>query len=189
MHKILDVLVAFDAKIISIAEYFCHKFQRLTGKTNFFLVVICNMILCAMAFALTFEALHQKQILYICIDIFALALTIYWVQESLSSYKEWEEKAFELLREGLANYRKETELIHRLLILLMASFALVKSFFEIWSGIFLSPSVTGYIIMQFFLVKEYLHCCDPLPPCKSSLKEWFKGFGKVLVPAHPTSKK
>lgn len=181
------MLTKLDNYILSLFTKFCHWFQRLTGKTNFWLAKFTVFLMFfrdgIYLYNYWFPVLKQKTSLFDAVFVGLIApLWSMWAlwncdQGEANKYSETKTKSrlsliysqkfrkfylvfnfFILLTEGISVFAKEGTL----------SFKLVY--------VILGNAVTAFI---------YLVVVDPLPPGKSKIQEWIEGFNagfKKLVP-------
>jgi hypothetical protein len=45
------------------------------------------------------------------------------------------------------------------------------------------PDWMSSLPVHCLTISAWLRCCDPLPPCKGKIREWWKSLGKQQVPA------
>ena len=93
----MNLFVAFDMKVIEYAEKFCHWFQRLTGKTNYWISQQMSMLF----FGLTGVLLSQG-----IADLFSSAYMMITCIFYFFSAPYEEKQAFGRLKNGVANPQK-----------------------------------------------------------------------------------
>lgn len=171
MKRIIASLVALDWLILRRVEKFTHKFQRLTGKTNFWLSKICMLSMAGVTVARDILLVEPVQILLMDIVLAVVIITV--VVPIINMTEEIAEKN---VSRGLANGGKSEE---------AALFRISQILFYI-GIIMISQLPLFLVIYTFFIAYLYFMACDPLPPCKSSAAEWVKGIfapKQSLVPA------
>ena len=166
-------LAPFDRATVSLVEKFCHWFQRMTGKTNYFLSRIMSLLFSASIVGTAFEAYTRdistnseavKILNHPIISVLGLALYL--------SYAWWggikaEMRAFKRLEDGLANPMKESwyDRVFRILGLV----SLLRSMFLFGIG----WSLAFYFSIVAML---FLWACDPLPPSPGKIQEFIRGL-------------
>lgn len=86
------------------------------------------------------------------------------------------------LSHGCSNPRK----LERGVRTLDAGIAVIITLFVLFC-IVAAPTKSGpadYLIPLYWIVAaitEYLSACDPLPPCKSKVREWLRSIGKARI--------
>lgn len=152
-------------------EKSCHWFQRMTGLTNYWVLgkecivvsftVIGEYMIRGVGMkpnwftSAGFGAFSGLKFLgYVVIIQYLCVGAYYW--------KIKEEKAYERLELGLANVSKKTGFkLWRLWLLLMC-----------WMDLYLLS----------ICIYTFLDACDPLPPCKGKVREFWENRNKKLVP-------
>jgi hypothetical protein len=167
-----------DRWMIARLESLCHRFQRWTGKTNFWLLRLCSVgiafinMTMVMAFSLHTSPGWMKALFFpyrqsraACV-LHGIACLGYLLDAAWYAKRD-EDEAFARLRRSLANPYKQFRLLrwlrHYALLLLVCGFGVWQM--DVWTPLF-----TAWL---------YLHACDPLPPCASRLGEFFRTLGRA----------
>jgi hypothetical protein len=165
-------IIFFPVDIIQTnLERFCQWFQKMTGLTNYWLLgKVCILI----AFTIIAEFMYRS--LGLTPSWFSskgLAANLFWriisglvmflyLMEGWLTWKIKEARAFVRLERGLANPLKNSKLI-KVIMLFMICFC--------WVDLYLSGVCTY----------AFLNSCDPLPPCRGRVKEWWSSRSQKLV--------
>jgi hypothetical protein len=183
-----------DSAILNLTEWSCRRFQLLTGRTNVWLAVqLTNLsIIVYFVWAAAFSwsggiALRIFIGLFCSGLLYALTQTIF--KESIETY---ENSAYRRVANGLRNPRRFRDAPLRISFLTLS--------FLLWYPIFLvyfNPRIhivlpssfrihivlLSYALIVLTTVVLYLLACDPLPPCRGKLKEWFRVSVPSRLPA------
>jgi hypothetical protein len=161
----------FDEFVLLKVEKCCHWFQRMTGKTNFYLNGLVSFIVAAILVKVYFSvSLNFAEVKEGGLLIWAQEHPIiYWMYISYYLgdaflWHIWERLAYDRLGKGLANPYKKVWRTMRLVSIFLV-FGTLPFFPE-----FLSPYDEAYIILSVAYL--YLSSCDPLPPCSGKIKDW-----------------
>lgn len=183
----MNVLVKFDVAVISFLEKQLHRFQRLTGKTNFWVakqicmlqIVLWGIFLIAIPFENFPPVWERSLLILICIGVSPLAFTI--VYSRAKRCDQMEKDAFIRLENGVANKGKNMS-VHRVFhVLILITFFLSISLE--YRGLITRSAIQ--LIYFSDILRLYLMVCDPLPPCAGKIKEWLGSFkpAPALEPA------
>jgi hypothetical protein len=176
-------LVRLDQRIISTLEAMLHRFQKLTGKTNYWVYhqVLVLQILSVMIWAVSFFTYTSYSIIF---RIFAVVLSLIigrlvFIPRLLKKAKTVEDReaeAFERLASGIANPKKidEDVVVSRIIAFWMSLF--LVWLFHLWA-----PWVNQILVLGGTL-ELYLLACDPLPPRAGKIQDWLQFFRKAPVP-------
>ena len=173
-----------DAGVLNAFEWFCHRFQRLTGRTNVWLAaqvtnltIVVYFVWAAMYFWNTESSVRISVGLFCGALLYVLPQTVFKV-----SIEEYELNAYRRVAKGLRNPRRVRDEPLRISFLTLS---IVLPFVYFYPGLSayvkLQTSVVllSYLLIVLTTVLLYLLACDPLPPCVGRVKEWLQ----KLVPA------
>jgi hypothetical protein len=172
---VLFPMIWLDVWLLVLTERACHRFQRLTGKTNYWLasrIDLAVALLFLLAIPQTIATTHST---FVVVD----GLLFMWFSyRGLFTWQSKESQAFHRLQEGWMNAAKfeSTYLFIRLWFLYLAVFWLG---FCLYSHLQDDKAVT--ILNALFALYFYLDSCDPLPPCRGtfSLRNLFTALRPV----------
>jgi hypothetical protein len=190
----MNPFVRFDAWQIDSIEKYCHRFQRLTGKTNyFFLKLICGLfsflsfaVICSIylfpegSLANITKDNRLFLPLTVLILLYVLTLTVWGANHM-------EKNAFARIAKKQANPAKSASSVYFLirwliwahaLVPVIALFPAIFMHFEDVSGLFFVGIylTVNTLMCGLFLLGIILFSCDPLPPCDGKIKEWVMGL-------------
>jgi hypothetical protein len=169
-----------DSAILNLTEWFCRRFQLLTGRTNVWLAVqltnlsIIVYFIWAGAYFWGSDLAPRIFIGLFCGGLlYVLTQTVFKVPiETL------ETSAYRRVANGFRNPRRIRDALLRISFLtlsLLLSYPIVLVYIHLQLFILL----LSYSLVVLTTVVLYLLACDPLPPCVGKLTEWFRG----LVPS------
>lgn len=159
------MLEKVDLFLLNKFEKLGHRFQLLTGKTNFFLAMICSLVF--IAFLMIFCLINK-------LKPTTLDLIFYLIIGSrIITYRTDENNALKRITKGYFNARKINPL-EKMLRKCLIIWALVSSITETW---------LSFLMLLCLLLQVYLDACDPLPPCRGKIGEMVDAFfAPKLVP-------
>ena len=157
-----------DDWLILQFERFGHWFQRLTGRTNFFLAALCDLANSALCVAFGF---WTSDIVYLIFSFFFLSYSIG------NLYREKSALGAESRR-----YMNPMKAVR--------FFKLMRVIYPLF-GFFVSMGLSGTtgvgiaVIALLVWIAIYLEACDPLPPGTSKIRQWLNSM-KAALSAEPT---
>lgn len=184
----MDFLQRIDAKILSFFTKISHKFQIMTGRTNFFL---SNIFLTLFALNVTENIINYWfNILTRKTNIVSLLFSLFFVvliSRDKINLKKADDTLFD--SDGLSakpRFSLSSNHIVRLIMLAFACLSII-SIYLIVIGV--PPAKISRVFEIFHEMFPMILVCyyyfievTPLPPGKSKIKEWLESFGKVLKP-------
>jgi hypothetical protein len=175
-------MMSIDSVFLHLAERSCHRFQRLTGRTNVWLAVqLTNLsIVVYFAWAVLYSwggsTLARVLIALFCIGLaFALSRTILAVPIEAA-----EAAAYNRVAKGLRNPRRIRDAMLRISFLTL-SLVLWYPVVLVYVHLQIKVILLAYSLVLLTTVVLYLLACDPLPPCAGKITEWLRRS----VPAAP----
>lgn len=171
-----------DAFCLAKLEKFCHWFQKLTGKTNYFLLAMfCAvdvLIVITMIYKGAFSSLSDVRAHYkVFVEPMLLFLESIWVVIALyisfGGWKLLENKGYVRIENGFANPTKNFVILRLL--------TLYTSIFSTGLHLITHAGICLFLIDNvLFVVILYLASCDPLPPQKGKLREYIEQLSQQL---------
>jgi hypothetical protein len=169
-----------DSAILNATEWFCRKFQLLTGRTNVWLAVqltnLSIIVYFVWAAAYFFSSDLPPRIfigLFCAVLLYALTQTVFKVPiETL------ETSAYRRVAKGFRNPRRLRDAPLRISFLtlsLLLGYPVVLAYIHLHMWILL----LSYSLVVLTTAVLYLLACDPLAPCVGKLIEWWR----ALVPS------
>lgn len=198
----VNILERIDERILELFTKFSHRFQRQTGRTNFFLAKVANAILLVVA-VITLQKLIEtlsiplNQFVYVIL-IFSHLFQVFFLFIALlmgslcflGEYIESRKKS----NENTANPNKLVIKETRLSSLRVICYIPVMIFLAYSLETHLTPgtSVYKFLISIYFqellaLVCVYLLSINPLPPGKSKVRQWVDNFQAGFQKRQPLS--
>jgi hypothetical protein len=174
--KLYQSLLAFDTKVLDFLEPLCHKQQRFFGVTHYFWLKIeafVTSVLIAL-YGYPHVSGFKKYVFAVAIIIFTGAAAF--------GYSWWEKKSYVRMQKGFINPLRvskdnvEYRIIFYFMILLSTLIPLLSFFTgKILLVLFLLLVPIGTVFYSFMII---LPACDPLPPSRGKLEEWFRSLGR-----------
>ncbi|HYU80042.1 MAG TPA: hypothetical protein VEK56_13715 [Vicinamibacterales bacterium] len=173
-------MTTIDSVLLNLTEWCCRKFQLLTGRTNVWLAVqltnlsIIVYFIWAGLYFLSSDFARRILIGAFCGGLFyVLTQTIFKVPVEV-----YEKSAYRRVANGFRNPRRVGDLLLRISFLTL-SLLLAYPIFFVYVNLRLPIVLLSYSLVLLTTVMLYLLACDPLPPCRGKVPEWFRG----LVPS------
>jgi hypothetical protein len=162
-----------DAALLDFTERCCRRSQRLTGKTNVWLAVQLTNLSIMLYFAwasafLPFLGSRLRIVIVVfCIGLFyALTQTVFKVPIETA-----ENDAFHRVARKARNPRRVRDVPLRISFLTLCALLSGPSLF-LTMGFGLHVVFIGYSLIVFTTAVLYLVACDPLPPCRGTVRAW-----------------
>jgi hypothetical protein len=183
-----------DIALLNLAEYFSHRFQLLTGRTNVWLALQLTNLNIVFYFVWTFTYFWNRGlVLRIVVGLFCIGLLYIMTQTIFKvSIEAYEQSAYQRAAKGYRNPRRIRDAPLRisfltLTIVLGYPLFLLLGHPEILANQRLSPRVAMlmYLLIVLTTVVLYLLACDPLPPCTGKVTEWLRGLAGRRVAEEP----
>lgn len=185
----MNFLFVVDAFLMDrIFEPFAHWFQKLTGKTNFWL---CRQaLLLSLIFYLIIFVYYGKEDIIGVLLLFLIFFAIPCKLTYDAQYKE--EKRFlnnDYLK-GCKNPARKTEWKWRIFRIVTGLFLICVLALFADDIIRMKDYICSLFVVAHFtlMVFNYFSACTPLPPGTSKIKEWFNKIFLSLAPAYKTNK-
>jgi hypothetical protein len=171
-----------DSGLLNLTEWLCHRFQRLTGRTNVWLAVqFTNLsIVVYFVWAAAFfwnRGLALRVVLAIFCGVLLYVLTQTVFKVPIEAY---EQSAYRRVAKGLRNPRRFRDAPLRIAFLSLSLF-LAYPLFLAYSTLHLHVAFLTYLLILLTTIVLYLLACDPLPPCAGTLREWLRGTVRSRV--------
>lgn len=183
----MNFLKRIDDEILSFFTKISHKFQRLTGRTSFFLAKCCLVI---MGFSIVVDMGNSIiPLLNKRTDILLFIIQIVWAYGISKDLNNCTKTENNILDEEKAKVPFELAwpAIGRLLFGVGVLILGGPEFFGVLIG--MTKSKISWVLeiasKNFFpalVAFSYFVTVNPLPPGKSKIREWLGSFGKIPVP-------
>ena len=165
-----------DSVILNLTEWFCRRFQLLTGRTNVWLAVqftnlniIVYFVWAGVYFWSSDVAARIALGLFCSGLLYVLTQTIFKVP-----IEAYEIDAYRRVANGFRNPRRIRDARLRISFLTL-SFVLFYPIFFVHMNLRVPMALLTYSLIVLTTVVLYLLACDPLPPCAGKLTEWLRG--------------
>jgi hypothetical protein len=184
-----------DSAVLDAAEWFCHKFQLLTGRTNVWLALQLTNLSIIVYFVWTFAYFWISDlgvrvfIALFCSGVwYALTQTVF--KEPIEAY---EQNTYMRVANGLRNPRRLRDAPLRISFLTLSLLFLVVLPL-LWyppTLVYVRPHraivLLSYSLIALTTIVLYLLACDPLPPCTGKVREWLRGVVPSRLAASKTA--
>ena len=174
-----------DSAILDVTEWFCRKFQLLTGRTNVWLALqLTNLsIVVYFVWAGLFFWSSGDVWLRVALGVFCSGLLYVLTQTVFKvSIEAYESNAYHRVAKGLRNPRRIRDALLRISFLTL-SLVLFYPILFVYFNLRIHIVLLSYSLIVLTTVVLYLLACDPLPPCAGKVREWVRGSAPSRVPA------
>jgi hypothetical protein len=165
-----------DSAIVDLTEWFCRKFQLVTGRTNVWLAIqltnlsIIVYFVWAGMYSWAGGVLPRIGIALFCGGLFyVLTQTIFKVP-----IEAYETDAYRRVAKGFRNPRRVRDAPLRISFLTL-SLVLCYPIVFVYINLRLPVVLLSYSLIVLTTVVLYLLACDPLPPCPGKVRQWLRG--------------
>jgi hypothetical protein len=175
-----------DTAVLDFTESLCRRFQRLTGRTNVWLAgqltnvsIIVYFVLAALSFW------HRDLATRLFVGAFCggvlWALTQTVLKDPIELY---ESQAYHRVANGLRNPRRLRDMSLRISFLTL-SLLLTGPIGLVYVKLRLLSVLLSYSLILLTTVALYLLACDPLPPCRGTVRDWLSATAAARGLAEP----
>src|SRR5262245_45724631 len=156
-----------DAGVLNLTEWLCHKFQRLTGRTNVWLAlqltnlsIIMYFVWAGGVYLWVPDATVRIGLSLFCGGLlYVLTQTIFQVP-----IEAYEKAAYQRVAKGFRNPRRLRDALLRISFLTLSVFLFYPVVLAyVLLHVALAPLTYSLIVLTTIVL--YLLACDPLPPC------------------------
>jgi hypothetical protein len=170
-----------DAAILNLTEWFCRRFQLLTGRTNVWLAVhltnlsIIVYFVWAGVYFWSSDVVARMALGLFCAGLlYVLTQTVFKVPIEV-----YENDAYRRVAKGLRNPRRVRDAGLRISFLTL-SLVLFYPVFLVYMNLHVPMAPLTYSLIVLTTVVLYLLACDPLPPCAGKVREWLRSAQSPL---------
>jgi len=175
-----------DAAVLDFAELLCRRFQRLTGRTNVWLagqLTNVSIIVYFVWAALYFW--HRDLATRLFVGAFCASVLWALTQTILKDPIElYESHAYRRVANGLRNPRRIRDASLRISFLTL-TVLLSGPIVLVYVNLRLYIVLLSYSLIVLTTVALYLLACDPLPPCRGTVREWLAAMAAGRGLAEP----
>jgi hypothetical protein len=166
-----------DATILDLTEWFCRRFQVLTGRTNVWLAVQLTNLSIVVYFVWAAAVFWNSELwIRVALALFCSGLFYVLTQTIFRmSIEAYETNAYHRVAKGLRNPRRVRDALLRISFLTL-SIGLLYPILLVYFNLRLRLALLSYSLIILTTVVLYLLACDPLPPCTGKLREWLRGW-------------
>jgi hypothetical protein len=168
-------MIYIDSAVLDLIEWFCRRFQVLTGRTNVWLAVQFTNLSIIVYFVWAAVYFRSSGILVrIALGLFCTAV-LYGLTQTI--FKEpieaYENNAYRRVAKGLRNPRRIRDARLRISFLTLSLFLFYPILF-VYVNLHVRMAPLTYFLIVLTTVVLYLLACDPLPPCAGKLFDWLR---------------
>ena len=176
------MLRAFDTWFLDTCEHFSHRWQKTFGQDCFWLAKVTLLI--SLTGQITFTGIKVWYgFIFSLGSIFGL---IFAYPMWFLLIKTREKITLRLQKNGTANPEKLNRIRLPMLIFIFFMIGFLTFTTRIaYPQIAMKWLAVNIIAWLLFSLADYLSSCNPLPPGRAKIKEWYEAFKHSLVPATP----
>jgi hypothetical protein len=173
-----------DSALLNLNESFCHRFQRLTGRTNIWLALQLTNLSVVLYFAWACAFFWSASLaLRIPLALFCAALLYVLTQTVLKvPIETYEQSAYRRVAKGLRNPRRLRDAPLRIAFLTF-SIAFIAPLGLAYAVLHVKAAALMYLLIVLTTAVLYLLACDPLPPCLGTVRAWLGQLFRRVTPA------
>jgi hypothetical protein len=164
-------MMGIDSGILDLTEWFCHKFQLQTGRTNVWLAVQLTNLSIIVYFVWAVVYFRGVAVgpriavgLFCAGVLYVLTQTVFRVSIEAS-----EQNAYRRVARGLRNPRRLRDAQLRISFLTL-SILFSYPTLVLYRTLRLHIALLSYSLIVLTTVLLYVVACDPLPPCEGRLR-------------------
>lgn len=178
-----------DLAILNVTEWFCRRFQVLTGRTNVWLAVqLTNLSIVVYFVWIGMFFLISDVVPRILLGLFCSGLVYVLTQTIFKvSIEAYENDAYRRVTKGFRNPRRVRDAPLRISFLTLSLLFSYPMLF-LYITFHLHIALLSYSLIVLTTVVLYLLACDPLPPCAGKLTEWLRGSAPSRVATSEVSR-
>jgi len=177
-----------DSAMLDLTEWFCRKFQLLTGRTNVWLAVqltnlsiVVYFVWAGVYFWSNGVAARMALGLFCSGLLYVLTQTVFKVP-----IEAYENDAFRRVARGFRNPRRVRDARLRISFLTLC-FVLLYPVLLVSITLRVHIALLSYSLIVLTTVVLYLLACDPLPPCAGTLRAWLRGSARSRLAVSESS--
>jgi hypothetical protein len=164
-----------DSAILNLTEWFCRKFQVLTGRTNVWLAVqLTNLSIIVYFVSAGVYFWSRDAVARLALGVFCGGL-LYALTQTLFKVpiEAYENDAYRRVAKGFRNPRRIRDASLRISFLTL-SLMLFYPILYVYMNLRVPMAPLIYSLVVLTTVVLYLLACDPLPPCAGRVTEWLR---------------
>ena len=174
-YYLTQKMIYIDSAILDLTEWFCHKFQLLTGRTNAWLAVQFTNLSIIVYFVWAAVYFWSGGILVrVAVGLFCTAV-LYGLTQTIfkESIEAYENDAYRRVAKGFRNPRRIRDARLRISFLTL-SLVLFYPMLLAYVNLRVRMAPLTYFLIVLTTGVLYLLACDPLPPCAGKVFEWLR---------------
>lgn len=176
-----------DAALLDVTEWFCRRFQMLTGRTNVWLAlqltnlsIIVYFVWASALFWLSDLAERITLAVFCAGLMYGLTQTVFKVP-----IEAYENSAYRRVASGLRNPRRVRDALLRISFLTL-SVVLAGPIAFVYVTLRLTVALLTYSLILLTTIVLYMLACDPLPPQRGRVWAWLRrAMPSRVPPAEP----
>ena len=177
-----------DSAILNLTEWFCHRFQLLTGRTNVWLAVQLTNLSIIVYFIWAGVYFWRSDVAArIALGLFCIGL-LYVLTQTIFKVpiEAYETNAYRRVAKGYRNPRRALE-AHLRIPFLTLSLVLLYPILFVYIKLRVHIALLSYSLIVLTTAVLYLLACDPLPPCAGKVRAWLRGSAPSPLTASESS--
>jgi hypothetical protein len=175
-----------DSTLLDATEWFCRKFQVLTGRTNLWLAFqLTNLSVVVYFVWAGLYFVSSDLVIRLFLAAFCGGL-LYLLTQTLfkDSIETHEANAYRRVARGLRNPRRLRDAMLRFSFLTLCVM-LWYPVYLVYFSLHLHIVILTYSLVVLTTLVLYLLACDPLPPCEAKVTQWVRGALRVRATREP----
>jgi hypothetical protein len=175
-----------DSALLNLTEWFCHRFQRMTGRTNVWLAFQLTNLSVIVYFVWAGLYLWRSNGAWRIVLAFFCGVLLYALSQTILKVpvETYENSAYGRVAKGLRNPKRVQDALLRIPFLTL-SLVLFYPTLLIYVNLHLLLVILSYSLVVLTTVVLYLLACDPLPPCPGKVTDWLRGWVPSRLAAAP----
>jgi hypothetical protein len=177
-----------DSAILNLTEWFCRRFQVLTGRTNVWLAVQVTNLSIVVYFVWAGMIFWSRDaVARVALGLFCGGLLYVLTQTIFKvSIEAYETAAYRRVAKGLRNPRRVRDASLRISFLTL-SLGLIYPILFAYLTLQVPMALLMYSLIVLTTIVLYLLACDPLPPCTGTLLARLRGSAPSRLRASESS--
>jgi hypothetical protein len=169
-------MIYLDAALLHVTEWFCHWFQRLTGRTNVWLAVQLTNLSIIVYFVGAGVYIWDSNLgARIALGLFCGGLLYVLIQTVFKvPIETYENNVYRRVAKGIRNPRRVRDVLLRISFLTLALVLFYPLLFVYINLRLPFPILLSYSLIVLTTLVLYLLACDPLPPSAGRVRAWLE---------------
>ena len=170
-------MIYLDAALLYATEWLCHRFQRLTGRTNVWLAVQLTNLSIIVYFVGAGVYIWDSNVgVRIALGLFCAGLLYVLLQTVFKvPIEAYENNVYRRVAKGIRNPRRVRDVLLRISFLTLSLVLFYPLLFVYLNLRLPVPILLSYSLIVLTTLVLYLLACDPLPPSAGRMRAWLQG--------------